>query len=545
MAIPKEVIETWLDNNRRALAGYIVHGDVEYTLRGEKRFFHNVLAPIRIEEAIVGTLGVNLDLTDQRRTVLALRESEEKLRMAVDAAGVGLWSWDPATDEVVWDARMSAIFGRAIGAAPVGRDAYLALVHPGDRELVAARLAEGIGSARWGDEYRVVRGDGQVRWLMTQKTVVRDGERPRVLGAVIDVTERRARDDQIRQAQKLEAVGQLAAGIAHNFNNMLMGVIPNLDLAIRRAAPDVAALLEGASDSAGKAADLVKRLMTYAGRNRAAARAVEDAALVVARTVALCRAMVDRRITFEETYEAGAGVHMDATQIEQAVLNLLINARDALDGAGVAGIAAPRVAVSVALVAAGAPELGGREGDHARVRVADNGEGMDAATLARIYEPFFTTKPAGRGTGLGLATAHAIVREHGGFIECASEPGRGTTFSLYLPSRPLERAPRAAPASRPAQRGTETVLVVDDEPRVRQVAAIVLRSAGYTVREASSGSEALELLSRPEVAGEVALVLLDVSLPGPPRVELRRRLRELTRARVVYFTGYALDAADA
>jgi PAS domain S-box-containing protein len=537
-----EVIEAWLANHRRALAGEIVRGDVEYRGGGEARYVHSVLAPIRMGDGIVGTLGVNIDVTELRRALSALRESEAKLRMAVDAAGVGLWSWDPVRDEVVWEPALSAIFGLPTGASPAGREGYLALVHPDDRGRAAAKIAEGVASGRWEDEYRIVRADGAVRWVLAKGIVIGEGETTRIVGAVIDVTERRLRDEQLRQSQKLEAVGQLTAGIAHNFNNMLMGVLPNLELATQRAPHDLLSLLDTATQSARRAAELVRKLMTYTGRGRPAARTVEEVGALVGHAVDLCRTTFDRRIAFEQEYETGARARVDATQVEQAVVNVLINARDALDGPH---LDAPKVDVSVGVVVAGADEIGGQEGDHVRIRIRDNGSGMDAATAARIYEPFFTTKGAGKGTGLGLATTHAILREHGGFVTCESARGKGTTFSLYLPRdpSPLTRG-RTAP-ERSRTRGTETILVVDDEPPVRRVVSTILRSAGYVAHEAGSGTEALALLADRDFAGRVALVLLDVSMPGLSRHELRSRLRELTRARVVYFTGYALDAADA
>jgi PAS domain S-box-containing protein len=484
-----------------------------------------------------------------RAEVARLQEREAELEIRVKRAerelqesGVGLWTWDPARDELVWDDALSAIFGLPAGQYPAGRQGYFALIHPDDRERAAARLAEGMTSERWEDEYRVLRADGAVRWVMAKKTILRDGERTRVLGAVIDVTERREREEKLRQAQKLEAVGQLTAGIAHNFNNMLMGVIPNLDLARRRAPDELLPLLESASHSARRAADLVSQLMTYAGRNRPAVQVAEDLVAVVWRAVDLCRTTFDRRIAFDEKYQQGAGARVDAAQIEQAVLNVLINARDALESTPVE---APRISVSVEIVRAGASELAGHDVDHVRLRIGDNGRGMDPATVAHIYEPFFTTKDVGKGTGLGLATTHAILREHGGFITCDSVPGRGTTFSLYMPyEAAVPRGEQAAHEHAPP-RGTETVLVVDDEPGIRHVVSLMLRSAGYVPREASSGSEALALLGDRAVASEVALVLLDVSMPGLPRREIRTRLRDLTKARVVYFTGNALDAADA
>ena len=543
MDLPPEVIEAWLANNRRALAGAIVREDSEYTAVDGTRYIQAILAPIRMDDRIVGTLGVNIDVTERRRTLQALRESQDKLRLAVDATGIGLWSWDIGRDQVTWEPTLAALFGLPAGTAPVGREGYLALVHPEDRERAGKRIAEGVESGRWEDEHRIVRADGVVRWVLVKGSVTHGEGGPFVVGALIDVTERKQRDEQLRQAQKLEAVGQLTAGIAHNFNNMLMSVLSNLEVAGKRAPADLMPLLGSAADSARRAAELVRQLMTYSGRNRIKARTVEDVEALVVRALELCRNTFDRRIAFEETYEAGAFVRVDATQLEQALLNVLINARDALE---TSQIHAPRITVSIGVVRAGASELGGRDGDWVRICIGDNGVGMDAATAQRIYDPFFTTKEVGRGTGLGLATTHTILHEHGGFIVCDSAQGRGTTLTLYLPAESGPSREHEAPAPElQTAGGSETVLVVDDESALRNVVAVILRSSGYTALQAASGTEALELLADSAVASKVALVLLDVSMPGLPRRELRRRLRELTRARFVYFTGYALDAADA
>jgi PAS domain S-box-containing protein len=541
--LPPDVLARWLDNNRRVLAGEIVRGDFEYAKDGETRHIHNILAPIRVDDAIVGTLGVNIDLTELRRALLALRESREKLRIAADSAGIGFWSWDPARDEVSWEPTVCAIFGVPAGTSPGGRAGYLVYVHPDDREGVGARSRSGSEFGQWEREYRIVRADGEVRWVMVNGTAVDEGNASRIVGVIIDVTERKQRDEQLRQAQKLDAVGQLTAGIAHNFNNMLMGMLPNLEVAAQRAPDHLVPLLAGATDSARRAADLVRKLMTYSGRTRPAAPTVEDLGLLAARAVELCRTTFDKRITFEQSYDARARSRIDATQIEQVLLNLLLNARDALESPQ---IQAPRVSVSVDVVGAGESELmSGRHRDHVRVRVCDNGVGMDEATMRRIYEPFFTTKAPGKGTGLGLATTHAILHDHGGFVSCESTMGKGTTFSFYLPleASVAVREPEVPPVEPP--RGTETVLIVDDEPAVRRVVALILESAGYATRQAASGIEALALLQDPEIASKVALLILDVSMPGPPRHDLRTRLRELTQARIVYLTGFALDAADA
>jgi two-component system cell cycle sensor histidine kinase/response regulator CckA len=347
-------------------------------------------------------------------------------------------------------------------------------------------------------------------------------------------------------------VGQLTAGVAHNFNNLLMAMTANLELARRVAGVEAAPRLRDCEDAALRAADLVRQLMTFAGRNRAApAKQVVAVAERIGRTVDFFRTTLDRRIALDERHEPGLHARVDASQLEQAVLNIVINARDALDGPGVRD---PRIRITVQGVPAGARELRGREGDHVRIRVSDNGPGMDAATAARVFEPFFTTKEVGKGTGLGLATTHAMVQEHGGFVTCESEPGHGTTFDVYLPRVPGETRDESMASGRAAA-GEETrasaggqgtlIMVVDDEPGLRTAMAGMLAAAGYRVECAGSGPEALERLADPAVASKVELVLLDVSMPGLSGRGLRAQvLAAAPRARVVYCTGFATEDVD-
>lgn len=586
MQMDRALVERWLDNNRRALSGETVVGDEEFVVGGEPRSIHNILAPIRMGEAIVGTLGVNIDITERKRTetalldaVRALRESEAKLRLAVEAAGIGLWSADLGREEISWgppndvgpsasDRRTPQASGPTIGgvSSPAGAIAslhasgpgsggmnppagaiaplyaYVARVHPDDRSKVTRAIERGVDSGRWEVEYRILRGDGLLRWILGIGRLVREGERRLLVGADIDVTERHLRDERERQAQKLEAVGQLTAGIAHNFNNMLMGVLPYLELALVEAPPTIAPLLTEAQRSGQRAASLVRQLMTYAGRNRGNTRRVEAIRPIMERIVELCRSTFDKRVQLELSAPPSVSARVDAAQIEQVLLNLLLNARDALSDSGAA---VPTISVTLDVIGAGAPELEGRAAEHLRVEVKDNGIGMDSLTVSRIFEPFFTTKGVGKGSGLGLATTHAIIREHEGWITCDSVGGRGTTFRFYLPSEaPAAAGSRELSPAR-APQGSETVLVVDDEAVVRDVVARVLSSAGFRPLLASGGAEVLQLLADPKVASEVAVVLLDVSMPGMPRGEIRSRLRELApRARVICFTGHAVEALD-
>ncbi|MGH7438487.1 MAG: hybrid sensor histidine kinase/response regulator [Polyangiaceae bacterium] len=532
----------------RVLAGETVHteGAEHVDPDGTRRVYDRVYMPLRMEGgAIEGVIAIVRDSTLGYAARDALRESEAKLRMAADAGGVGLWSWDPDTGVIDWEDAMCTLFGLPRGGGPKTFDEYVALIHPDDRARTVGRVLAWRDVETWEADYRIKRFDGVTRWVTSKARVLRSEGKVLVLGSAWDITDRRERDERQRAAQRLEVVGQLTAGIAHNFNNMLMGLLPNLELAARRAPPDLVPMLRDAQRSGQRAADLVRQLLTYAGRNRAPERRVEHLGLLVDRTVAFCRTTIDRRIAIDVRSDTAAAASVDATQVEQALLNLILNARDALDEAN----PAPHIIVVAEVVARGAPELEGREGPWVCLRVVDNGSGMDAVTQQHIYEPFFTTKEAGKGTGLGLATTLGIVRDHGGFLACASAQRSGTTMSIFLPgtqaaapSAPVERKSSKPPSAGLAGRKT-TVLVVDDDEPVRKVLQRVLVDVGFEVETAASGAEALERIADPEVAMRVSVVLLDVSMPGMSGPQLRVRLRDaLPHARVAFLTGQSFDA---
>jgi PAS domain S-box-containing protein len=521
-----------------------VNGDPYVEPDGTRKVYDRLYVPLREAGAaeITGVIAIVRDATARYAAQDALRTTETKLLMAAEAAGIGLWTWDPTADVIMWEDTMCALYGRAPGDVPENREEYLTLIHPDDREQSRERIARGRLEGHWEHEYRIIRPDGAVRWLASRTRVLSSDRGDLVLGAVFDVTERREREDRQRATQRLEVVGELTAGIAHNFNNLLMGILPTLEMVSKSAPAEIVPLLRIAEGSAQRAASVVRQLMTYAAHNRGTSRRTEAVAPLVERVAGFCRTTFDRRIAIEVQCKDAATADMDASQIEQAVLNLLINARDALeDGA----IFAPTIQVVVETVAAGSPELEGRTGDWVAIRVVDNGVGMDAATIQHVYEPFFTTKPAGKGTGLGLATSQAIVRDHRGFITCDSAPGKGTSFTLHLPrsQSPLSpvltesAATEVAPHAR-ARGGV--VLVVDDDEAIRPVVGRMLESEGFRVEMAASGDEAFARMADPSGVAGIDLVLLDVSMPGPSGPEIRRRLAEVApRVPVVFLTGYA------
>jgi signal transduction histidine kinase/CheY-like chemotaxis protein len=411
---------------------------------------------------------------------------------------------------------------REPGEGPKTLEEFATMVHPDDRERVtiaAMDLLEGRGSPEI--EYRLLCPDGEVRWFLGRGTAVTDesGRVVKIVGGMLDVTERRAMEEKLAQTQKLEAVGQLTAGIAHNFNNMLAGVLPAVELAQKTAPPNIAPLLKQAAEVTMRAAELVKQLLLFAGRGRRSAPRPVDPVRVAEQTVAMCRTTFDRRIELAlRTHGAPAGVEVDPSQLQQVILNLLINARDA-----VGEVDSPRIDVHVDM-----------DGGRVRIRVEDNGCGMDEKTRRRVFEPFFSTKSPGRGTGLGLASSFGIVRDAGGSIECTSAPRSGTSFTVLLPaSAKVDPAPQSSRLKN--TRGTERILLVDDEQAVRATLKLILEGAGYKVSQAENGKDALEMLR----AHHFDVIVLDHSMPRLSGIAALRAILELEPdAKVIGFTGF-------
>ncbi|MFH1567996.1 MAG: ATP-binding protein, partial [Gemmatimonadota bacterium] len=351
-----------------------------------------------------------------------------------------------------------------------------------------------------------------------------------------------AKERQLQQSQKMEAVGQLTAGVAHNFNNMLQGVVGSLELALLDANAAVVPAIEAALQGTQRAAEVVQQLMAFSRGAQARPRRALNIADVIGDTEAICRRTFDRRIHLSVVRRAAPPVIGDPLLLQQVFLNLCLNARDAVSEYSQS---LPSIRVSwqaVEVEAAHAPDYAG-PGPYVRVEVADNGRGMDEETQKRIFEPFYTTKPVDRGTGLGLSTAFGIVRDHGGWIECESQPGSGARFAVYLPVSSPGGLPADPIQPAGASGGSDTILVVDDEDMVRDTARQMLELRGYQVLVAADGEEALEVHRRHR--DRIALVLLDHSMPGLSGRQVLERLRERSpRVRVVIFTGFPADAAD-
>lgn len=383
-----------------------------------------------------------------------------------------------------------------------------------------------------------------LRWVVVRARVFFDeqGVALRRIGVIVDVTNRHQLQEQLRHAQKMEAVGRLAGGVAHDFNNLLTVISAAADFIhfdtepgsqMRKDAQDIL-------DTVKRAHTLTTQLLTFSRRQVVRPKQV-DLNELVRGTESMLRRVISVDVKLSLTIaDHPVRVLADAGQLEQVLMNLVVNARDAIGSAGFISIGTGRAVVDAALASI-RPELD--PGDYAVLTVTDTGAGMDDATVERIFEPFFTTKEAGKGTGLGLATVFGIVKQAGGHIFVYSEPGLGTTFRVYLPHNEVgEGAPeRTRSGSVPTVGGSETILLVEDEPQVRLLARRILSESGYSVIEAESGSEAL--VGATLHSGPIHLLISDVVLPGMNGPDVAERLQQARPdMKVLFMSGYTPDA---
>ena len=413
------------------------------------------------------------DMTERLRTEAALRQSEERLRQAMHVAKLGIWSWDLATDETTWYGRMFELYGvrkdeftgRGSDYIAFTREDYrsaqqanikLALSHA----LTEEQLRAGVTLASEPKELCIVRPDGSEVFTLGDAVVIADadGTPTRMLGVTQDITEKRRAEAeraslqaQLTQAQKMESVGRLAGGVAHDFNNMLSVILGNVEMALADVDPEqeLYADLVDIRDAATRAAKLTGQLLAFA-RKQVIAPVELDLNDAVTGTLTLLRRLIGENIDVRWQPAADLWpVKIDPSQVDQILANLCVNARDAITDVSVLTIATGTCTLDETYCETHADVV---PGDYVRLVVSDNGSGMDAGTLSHLFEPFFTTKAAGRGTGLGLATVFGIVKQNGGSIGAESAPGRGTTFTVHLPRYFRDGRPTSSTQRPPTRR---------------------------------------------------------------------------------------------
>jgi PAS domain S-box-containing protein len=486
------------------------------------RVYERFVAPHRVDGRTVGRLASFRDIGTAVHTAQALEQHRAFLEQAQEVAHIGSWVAElDGSGRLGWSAESHRIFGVPFGAFEGTADAFYALVHPDDRDAVRGAADAAIATgATYDIVHRLMRPDGTIRWVHEQAKILRDehGAPIRMIGTVQDITARRLLEDQLRQSQKMEAIGRLAGGIAHDLNNALTAIAGYAELALNEvkhghpARPDV----EEIRRAAERAGSVTRQLLAFSRKQLLEPRVFDlnDTITGIARL--LSRLLGADTHVQTRLSERGLSVLGDPGQVEQAVINLALNARDAMPNGGLLVLT---TSIEVIDEQAARDHVPMPPGTYVVLTVTDTGHGMPRETQARIFEPFFTTKDVGKGTGLGLSMVYGTLKQIGGFIFVDSEPGRGTTFRLYFPPAIKPQAASPAPAPREDHpTGTETLLIVEDETAVRNLVASALRHDGYQLLLASSAEEALRLVEAH--TGRIDLLLTDAIMPGRSGLEL-------------------------
>ena len=516
---------------------------------GTPRIFLNNLTGIVENGRLVRAWGMQRDVTEQRRAEEERRRAEVRLRSALSAADLGTWEWDVESDTITWSEDTERMFGFAPGTFRGGLAAYLDLIHPDHRALVAERLRHAAGEGGSLDgEFKILRRDGVARWIASRGDVIlnEQGRIVRLVGAVMDVTEqheaaeeRERIENRLQETQKLESLGILAGGVAHDFNNLLTGILGNASLARMDTPEDspVQKNLEAIEKTSRRAAELCKQMLAYSGKGRFVVQRL-DLSEIVEDTAQLIRPSISKNATVEfDLARELPAILADATQMRQIIMNLVINASDALgDAAGLIRIRTGLKHADAAYLAGTTHSPNTPPGDYVFLEISDTGCGMSADTRRKIFNPFFTTKFTGRG--LGLAAVLGIVRGHGGALKVASEVGQGSTFTLLLPSTGAKmEAPAPEAPAQTEWRGAGTVLVVDDDEAVRIVASRMLHAMGYEIVLAADGREGVAKFR--ENPANYCAVLLDLTMPHMDGSEAFTELRRIKPdIKVVLMSGF-------
>jgi PAS domain S-box-containing protein len=466
-----------------------------------------------------------------------LRESEERYALAMEGANEGHWDWDARTDQLFLSPRMRALDGGLTGTAPTSGAAWRASVpmHPEDRPRFESALREHFQGVRprFEAEFRVRHGDGDWRWLLARGRCLFDsaGKPSRFVGSAIDVTlQKQAQLDkehlegQLRQSQKMEAIGTLAGGIAHDFNNVLGAILGYSELALQHAGADASLrrYLDNVLHAAERARLLVERILGFS-RSGLGDRVPVGVQAVVQETLELLGASLPAGIRIDAQLSAGdAAVMADPTYLHQVTMNLCTNAVQAMEGGGVLTVRLAREELREPLnLTRGSLEPGA----YLRLIVEDSGAGIPPGLLERIFDPFFTTKRVGEGTGLGLSVVHGIVTDLGGAIDVRSTPGVGTRFEIWLPVTRESETPAAELTETLPQGHGETLMIVDDERALVDLAEEIVASLGYEPVGFESSRAALEAFRA--APDRYDALLTDHTMPDLNGLGLVRRLREL------------------
>jgi len=490
------------------------------------------------------------DVTRDHEREAILRDAQDFARLALSAVGgVGAWTYEVATDLFFYDADIADLYAidPVRGPSGIPRVEFLANVHPDDQVSLKSTMVGGLSVS--GDlelEYRIQHPDGSIRWVLSRGHTYHDeqGKPVRRTGVGVEMTRQRQTEEALRQSQKMEAVGQLTGGLAHDFNNLLAGMMGNLELLQMRVArgrlDDLDRFINAAQGAGRRAATLTQRLLAFSRRQTLDPKPTDVNRLLVGLHELLNRT-VGATVAIEVVQAAELWTtQIDGPQLENALINLCVNGRDAMPGGGKLTIETANTWID---------DCTGQErdlppGQYVCVCVTDTGTGMSAETIRRAFEPFFTTKPIGQGTGLGLSMIYGFARQSGGQVRIHSEMDQGTTVSIFLPRHdgPAQVDDHDGEATLTESTDGQTVLVVDDEATIRHLIDEVLDDLGYTVIGAADGAAGIKVL---QSSARIELLITDVGLPngmnGRQVADEARRLRP--GIKVLFITGFAENAA--
>lgn len=509
---------------------------IEYTLtiQGEKYFYEARLVPALENEII----AVVRNVTERKIAENALRESEEKYRSVVEGSNVGVFIMQDNLFHFV-NNTFCEIHGYSYEEIVdiMGPQDFIV---PEDLDFLEQSLKKRYsGEAKMTEiVYQIRHRNGDVRTIKAISSATPYKGNPAIMGTLLDVSKERALEEQLLQSQKLETIGRLAGGIAHDFNNMLGVILGNTQLAMMNLSPDDTATIfcSEAEKATHRAAEFTHQLLAFSRRQVLEMKTI-DLNDILANFERMVQHIIGESIEMGITYKAGLPlIKGDSAQINQILLNLVVNAREAMPDGGKLIIRTDVLYIDEkqAPLFADLPH-----GYYVLISITDTGIGMDKEMLKKIYEPFFTTKP--HGTGLGLSVVYGIVKQHNGFVDVYSQPGRGTTFKVYFPS--AEKADAVVQKEKSfIMTGNETVLIIEDDDEFRKVESVILEKLGYTVYIASDGIEGIEIFKAKN--NEISLVILDLIMPKMNGWETLNEMRKIKPAiPSLFVTGYGLDGA--
>lgn len=502
----------------------------------------------------IGILCVGNDITERKRVEEELKKSEERLSIALEVGNAGVWEWYRERKEVRFDSRFHAMLGYVPGELPTADQEWVNTQHhhPDDLPLMLSRVESYLrgDTPVYESEHRIRNKSGTWTWVFTRGklfSLTPSGNKEMFLGIAMDITERKLAEEgnikletQLRQSQKMEAVGQLAGGVAHDFNNMLSVINGYSDMMLvemSTADPNYERIKE--IHKAGlRSSELTQQLLAFARKQTIAPKVIDWNDTVVGMLKMLQRLIGENIELVLKPAATPLRVKMDPAQVNQILANLIVNARDAVSVAGKIEIETGREELDEIFCGTHPDCVPGK---YVVLSVSDNGCGMGRETLDHIFEPFFTTKKVGKGTGLGLATVFGIVKQNKGFIDVCSEIGKGTTFKIYLPMHePVDGAKEKETGKARIFSGIETILLVEDEESLLQFAKRLLEQLGYTVLPASSPGQAIMIAG--EYKGEIHLLMTDVIMPEMSGRDLRERISSMrSNIKCLYMSGYTAD----